>query len=77
LSKEVGDLFATLVQMVRPNLILETGTNFGYSTAKIANALRAHNKAGTVYTVDFNRAAHIFEQMTCKKKHPILAGLKP
>lgn len=48
---EMGDLLYGLVRMLKPDLVVETGTYKGHSTWRIAEALHK-NKMGSVITCD-------------------------
>lgn len=50
-----------MVQLFRPEVIIETGTNVGYSTARLAHGLQSYSKTGMIYTFDIGDACHLFE----------------
>ncbi len=49
---EVGRLWYALVRLLRPRVVLETGTHRGYSTCNLAAALRDLGQDGHVWTID-------------------------
>lgn len=59
---EVGQLYHSLAKLLRPTLILETGTHFGYSSYCIADALQENGDGGVLYTVDLESEHHLFRQ---------------
>lgn len=48
---EVGEFFYSLVRMMKPTSILETGTHFGISSTYFGLALK-HNNKGVITTLD-------------------------
>ena len=58
---EVGQFYYSLVKILRPKLILETGTHFGYSSHCIADALKENDEDGILYTIDLTKEFHIFK----------------
>ena len=61
-----GLLLWSLVVNMRPTVIVETGTFFGYSTWFLAQALSWWGSGGLVYTIDPD-FSHVAE---CVRKHP-------
>jgi len=49
---EVGEFLYSLVKLIKPNEVLETGTHHGVSSAYIGLALKSNNK-GHITTLDF------------------------
>jgi predicted O-methyltransferase YrrM len=48
---EIGELLYSLIRATKPGVVVETGTNKGFSGLMIADALRA-NGHGHLYTID-------------------------
>ena len=59
---EVGQFYYSLTKLLRPTLLLETGTHFGYSSHCIADALQENGDGGVLYTVDLVKENHLFRQ---------------
>ncbi len=57
---EVGRLWYSLVMLLRPRYVLETGTYFGYSTCMIAAALRDLGDERHVTTIDPEERDHLW-----------------
>ena len=49
---EVGEFLYSLVRVVKPIKILESGTNIGYSTVSMAQSLVDNNENGIIDTID-------------------------
>ena len=58
---ESARMLYSLVGLVRPEKILETGTHQGYSAALMAQALRDFNIEGKIFTIDPFMVSHLFE----------------
>lgn len=52
---EVADFIAALVRLVKPRRVLEVGTAYGHTSAKIGTALQA-NGFGELDTIDGNKS---------------------
>lgn len=63
-----GLLLWSLVVNMRPTVIIETGTFFGYSTWFLAQALQWWRSGGKVYTIDTD-FRHVAD---CVRKHPLV-----
>lgn len=50
-EQEVGELVAAFVRALQPEIVVETGTSFGYTAEMIGKALK-RNKHGHLFTVD-------------------------
>jgi hypothetical protein len=51
-ERAVGQLFGSLVMLYEPSVVLEAGTNLGYSGARIAHALHQLGGPRMLYTID-------------------------
>lgn len=71
----VGHLFGSLVLLYEPTAVLETGTNLGYSGARIANALRQLGGERMLYTIDPVPCDHLFNAMACRDRVTYLQGV--
>lgn len=60
-EREVGDLYQTPVANLKPRVVLETGTNIGYSTLCIADSMNVHSPNGIIYTIDVRPGYHLFD----------------
>jgi len=62
---EVGDLLWALVRLLKPDSVLETGTAFGHTAARICDALE-DNGVGTLTTIEMkpNRFLMAKERLT-------------
>lgn len=58
---ESARMLYSLVGLVRPERILETGTHQGYSAALMAQALKDFNIEGRIFTIDPFVVSHLFE----------------
>jgi predicted O-methyltransferase YrrM len=72
---EIGELLYSLIRSLKPEVVLETGTNRGFSGAMIAQALRANNH-GHLYTVDVKDygAASLFNRFNLSGRITCLTG---
>ena len=59
-EREVGQFYRSLTAMLRPQAVLETGTNAGYSAACIARGLMDAGGTGRLVTIDMRDTPHIF-----------------
>jgi len=64
---EVSEFLYSLVRMLKPNYVLETGTHLGVSTSYIAQALKDNNK-GSMITFEiipehYNNSKRMFSEM--------------
>ena len=59
-EREVAWFYESFIKLVGARTVLETGTNAGYSTARIACGLRYNGNDSIVYTFDIGPAEHIF-----------------
>lgn len=76
LEKEVADLFAAIVATEQPSQVLETGTNMGYSSAKIALALDRlpPGRERRLITIDPMDNHPLFRDMRCGRLVTYLCG---
>lgn len=61
---EVGEFLYSLIRLIKPNQILETGTHYGISSTYMALALKSNN-SGHITTIDHvyhDQAKHIHTQ---------------
>lgn len=63
---EVGRILHSLVSLVRPRVVLETGTYKGYSTCCMASALELIGE-GVVYTIDSNPESPLWSGSSLEK----------
>lgn len=74
-ERAVGQLFGSLVMLYEPAVVLETGTNLGYSGARIAHALHQLGDERVLYTIDPHPCDHLFNAMACRANVRYLQGL--
>jgi predicted O-methyltransferase YrrM len=58
---EVAHFYYWIVQFVKPKVVLETGTNLGYSTSMIASAMWNYCRDGSITTIDLQNLFHLWE----------------
>lgn len=73
-EKEVAQFYDSIVRLLRPNVIIETGTNAGYSTARLANGLRNIGDDAIIYTFDMGAAKHIYEGTSLERYIRFIQG---
>lgn len=49
---ETGDFLYGLVRLIKPRIVLETGSHRGHATKRISEALQANDDIGILYTCD-------------------------
>jgi predicted O-methyltransferase YrrM len=73
-EREVAHFYKSIIQLVRPKVIIETGTNSGYSTSWISAALRSYCSDGIVYTIDIESSEHLFKGTELEKNIKFIKG---
>ena len=73
-EREVAHFYRSIIGLVRPKVIVETGTNTGYSTAWLAVGLREYCPEGLIYTIDIAPARHVFEGTDLARNIRFLRG---
>jgi len=73
-EREVAHFYKSIIQLVRPKVIIETGTNSGYSTSLIAAGLRSYCEDGIVYTIDIGVSEHLFKKTELEENIKFMKG---
>lgn len=60
-EREVGRFYRSLIHLLQPACVLETGTNFGYSAWCLGTALSEIGGDRALYTVDLWDCHHVFQ----------------
>ncbi|HYG86049.1 MAG TPA: class I SAM-dependent methyltransferase [Azospirillum sp.] len=71
---EVGHFYYVMTKLLRPKLVLETGTHFGYSSYCIADALQENGEDGVLYTIDLVKEHHVFQGTEHKDRVVFING---
>ena len=67
IEAEVGNFYYSLVRLIKPEYILETGSARGYSTCCLASALE-QNHRGIIYTIDPLNIEHFWDYSSLRKR---------